>query len=78
MNAKQAIGKSKNLRELCQLACEFNQELANTNLAAQFPTFGGEEPRDTRGIFSWDEQSLLVQNFEDADKPFVIIPRDSN
>jgi len=24
------------------------------------PTFGGEEPRDTLGVWSWDEDSLLV------------------
>lgn len=23
------------------------------------PTFGGQEPADTNGIFSWDENSLL-------------------
>jgi hypothetical protein len=27
---------------------------------AEFPTFGGEEPSSTIGVWSWDEDSLLV------------------
>lgn len=29
------------------------------------PTFGGDEPEDTQGIYSWDEDSFLV--FEDQE-----------
>jgi hypothetical protein len=26
----------------------------------ELPTFGGEEPRDTHGVWSWDNERLLV------------------
>lgn len=29
---------------------------------AALPTFGGAEPRDTSGIWSWDNDDLLVTN----------------
>lgn len=28
---------------------------------SKLPTFGGDEPDDTAGVFSWDETRLLVQ-----------------
>ena len=27
----------------------------------ELPTFGGEEPSDTLGVFSWDPNRLLIQ-----------------
>jgi len=35
------------------------QDFANLNLA-NLPTFGGATPNDTTGIWSWDEDRLLV------------------
>lgn len=29
---------------------------------SELPTFGGKEPKDTSGVFSWDEKGLLVQD----------------
>ena len=37
------------------------------------PTFGGEEPRDTMGIWSWDETHLLVG--EGSWSECTIVPR---
>tara|TARA_R110000868_G_C10586358_1_gene739146 strand:+ start:73 stop:321 length:249 start_codon:yes stop_codon:yes gene_type:complete len=36
---------------------------------AGLPTFGGTEPSDTSGIWSWDETRLLVTG---GDQPFAI------
>jgi len=37
------------------------EDLSNERLLAKLPTFGGDEPDDTAGVFSWDETRLLVQ-----------------
>lgn len=34
--------------------------VAESKLMTRLPTFGGEAPRDTWGIFSWDAAHLLV------------------
>ena len=39
----------------------------------ELPVFGGSEPRDTSGIWSWDETRLLVGTWDDDMK---IVPRD--
>lgn len=31
----------------------------------ELPTFGGAEPSDTRGVWSWDDESLLVGSCAD-------------
>lgn len=31
---------------------------------SDLPTFGGEEPRDTREVFSWDKNNILVASYE--------------
>ena len=36
------------------------------------PTFGGQEPADTAGIFSWDEKHFLVQKSDG----WRLVPRD--
>ena len=38
------------------------------------PTFGGEEPSNTTGIWSWDATHYLMTG--DANLPFALIPRD--
>lgn len=42
------------LSESHELTIELERELAN------LPTFGGVEPSDTRGVYSWDATRLLV------------------
>lgn len=39
------------------------------------PTYGGEEPYDTLGIYSWDETRLLYCDGPDG-APWVLGPRD--
>lgn len=36
------------------------------------PTFGGEEPRDTSNVFSWDAGRLLIQD----QRGWRIVPRE--
>ena len=38
---------------------------------ANLPVFGGEEPADTAGVWSWDETRLLVGDSQ----PFRLVPR---
>ena len=45
----------KNLNELME-EMKANEDLKWDDL----PTFGGEEPEDTTGIWSWDEKNVLV------------------
>jgi hypothetical protein len=45
----------------------------NHNTTTELPTFGGEEPSDTNGVWSWDETHLLIGEGGDD---FVIVPRD--
>lgn len=35
-------------------------QFENDNDWSQLPTFGGNEPRDTSGVWSWDETRVLV------------------
>ena len=32
---------------------------------SELPTFGGEEPADTQGVWSWDEDSVLIGSCAD-------------
>jgi hypothetical protein len=73
--------KSKNLDELLQNLREIADadgtrdwaENAGIDLTS-LPTFGGDEPDDTGGVWSWDENRLLVGDgsFED----WEIVSRD--
>ncbi len=57
----------QNLRQLCAFvnehggSDEYGQEFMANGLMETLPTFGGEEPDDTTGIWSWDETHFLVQ-----------------
>ena len=42
------------------------------------PTYGGEAPQDTYGIYSWDADSLLYYDGVEHDRPWVISPRDES
>jgi hypothetical protein len=37
-----------------------NIRRGDIDLSDNLPTFGGEEPANTLGVWSWDETSLLV------------------
>lgn len=41
---------------------------------ADLPSYGGEEPADTRGVWSWDGERLLVG---ECAEDLAIIPRPS-
>lgn len=34
------------------------------NELCDLPTFGGREPNDTQGIYSWDETHYLINDYE--------------
>jgi hypothetical protein len=67
MNMTQKVNESKNLVELAELLNQFGaseadydqQEYKNLDLS-NLPTFGGAEPTDTDGIFSWDQDNYLI------------------
>lgn len=40
---------------------------------ADLPTFGGAEPGDTQGVWSWDAARLIVGTCPDD---YAIVPRD--
>ena len=56
------LDECKTLEELC----EFMNGLSIEEFEAQgidvcdLPTFGGDEPDDTTGIWSWDEADIMV------------------
>ena len=52
------IKEAKNLREL--LSIILTGEISDREMSS-LPTFGGAEPDDTHGIFSWDKDNFLVQ-----------------
>lgn len=65
------IADAKNLRELLfalqqvdserdAKAAETGNYVAESYDAANLPTFGGETPSNTHGIWSWDENHILV------------------
>lgn len=37
-----------------------DEDHATEHAMTELPTYGGQEPRDTSGVWSWDEKSLLV------------------
>lgn len=63
-----AINTAPTLTDLCailnrlQKACTatFACKLEEVVDLSALPTFGGEEPRNTAGIFSWDADRLLL------------------
>lgn len=57
MNAKKQLRQLRNLSELKDfLRSRGGKEVDWTDL----PSFGGEEPRNTAGVWSWDPHCLLV------------------
>jgi hypothetical protein len=60
--AQQMLDGADDLDELLQnLKIVFDEcEYAKSLDICDLPTFGGVAPRDTMGIWSWDESRLLV------------------
>lgn len=55
-----ASGPIDNIEELSEV---LNAYAPNSFDFSELPSFGGEVPKDTCGIFSWDENRLLVEGF---------------
>jgi len=59
------VNGSENLDALLENLNSFESENLKIEEVLQLdslPTFGGDSPDDTTGIFSWDEKRYLVQN----------------
>jgi hypothetical protein len=61
------IMASRSLEELLAILREIEAECRGSEMdpaavydATSLPTFGGDAPNDTSGIWSWDEKALLV------------------
>lgn len=68
-----SIGYASTLTELLvALRGPAGDELTD-NQWCELPTFGGTEPRDTQGVWSWDETHLLVG---DGRAELRILPRE--
>lgn len=69
------LNNSKNLNDLLDNICAARQELDQDDLAkldlTSLPNFGGKEPRSTLGVWSWDDNNLLV-----GEGNFEIVSRD--
>lgn len=68
---KEQIKNTHSLQELADLLNRFSllhsdldrQEYKNIDFS-NLPLFGGDEPLDTVGIFSWDKDNLMI--YEDS------------
>lgn len=66
MNAIQAITTAATLQALCDALNSYRPEdhdgrtLEESIDLADLPTFGGDEPEDTRGIYSYNDTHFLV------------------
>lgn len=63
----------KNLVELLEKIENMTDRERKDADFSSLPTFGGETPEDTSEIFSWDEESFLVQ---DCNGDFEIVDRE--
>jgi len=90
-NWKHMIMEAESLVDLCKALNDmedaFRQESTDTGQPAcvlagiteeelcELPTFGGEEPADTQGIFSWDETRYLVNSDAGQRPDWVLVNR---
>ena len=75
-NAKQTVAEATSLGELCEVFNAYEDEswkLTDIVDMSSLPTFGGTEPEQTCGIWSWDETRLMVQ--DSGMQEFIIIDR---
>ncbi|AMC34743.1 hypothetical protein VN23_09040 [Janthinobacterium sp. B9-8] len=56
-----SLANVKTLQELLSFLNNFDGDFQEAGIdTTSLPTFGGDEPESTLGIFSWDEKYLLV------------------
>lgn len=69
------ITNATNLRALCDALNSYDDEARLESVVdlSNLPTYGGEAPADTTGIWSWDANSILV--FCDHDSTYRVTPR---
>jgi hypothetical protein len=65
MNAtQQTVSAAQNLQGLCNVLNDFESDdgeiLDNVVDLPGLPTFGGVDPSDTRDVWSWDADSVLL------------------
>lgn len=67
MSINEKIKNAKNLNELCEILNSwetdgFYEKIDEEVDIANLPTFGGDVVDDTCGIWSWDDERLLVSD----------------
>ena len=67
-----SYGDAANLDELLTAVRTLTPGADRDRIMTELPTFGGNTPKDTAGIWSWDEDSLLVGEGTDD---LEIVPR---
>jgi hypothetical protein len=68
------VGHVDSLRALCKALNEHRKALIEARAdMSHLPTFGGETPLCTEGVWSWDDECKLVQ---DKEGRFVVVPQD--
>lgn len=61
MTAQIQLKQSKNLTDLLNNLVELHQEGREDEIQmTSLPLFGGQEPEHTLGVWSWDEEHLLI------------------
>ncbi len=60
VNTDDVIGRVKSLDDLLAILKALNEEETAHVDMTDLPSFGGEEPDDTAGVWSWDEKRELV------------------
>lgn len=74
IDADAALAAAASLDELLDLLGEIDSEILGHCDLPGLPTFGGVEPRETAGIWSWDETRLLVDDHKRG-RGFTIVDR---
>lgn len=54
------INATINVNDLDELLEVLNNDSISVDDMTSLPTFGGDEPQDTQGIWSWDETRWIV------------------
>lgn len=57
-----SVGNASNLDDLAECLNSYRKDhpIFLSNDLTSLPTFGGKEPENTEGIFSWDEDHFLI------------------
>jgi len=78
--------KAKNLQELMDEVNKLESEVIDYDYpindpqghydATSLPTFGGEEPKNTLGVYSWDATHIMWYDADGAFSKYRIIPKE--